>query len=229
MHPEFTVEMQHRLYPHTCCGEGHFAARLQRNRSSFPDTSALTASAESACTAQKKAGTRSGRAKRSDCIPDAVAVLRIKDKAEISALTEFLRDSFLDFSDESRLNEFLHEIRRMSDGRIVYAPFTFHENLLRLRILSLGVEVGELLKGRFKPCHSFFVACHGLHSRNEIDFLPESDELRRYLSGNTVPVPVNMRGFAAVSVDGCTLGFGKAVDGVLKNHFPKGLAVAAFR
>lgn len=229
MHPEFTVEMQHRLYPHTCCGEGHFAARLQRNRSSFPDTSALTASAESACTAQKKAGTRSGRAKRSDCIPDAVAVPRIKDKAEIAALTEFLRDSFLDFNDESRLNEFLHEIRRMSDGRIVYAPFTFHENLLRLRILSLGVEVGELLKGRFKPCHSFFVACHGLHSRNEIDFLPESDELRRYLSGNTVPVPVNMCGFAAVSVDGCTLGYGKAVDGVLKNHFPKGLAVAAFR
>ena len=229
MHPEFTVEMQHRLYPHTCCGEGHFAARLQRNRSSFPDTSALTASAESACTAQKKAGTRSGRAKRSDCIPDAVAVPRIKDKAEIAALTEFLRDSFLDFSDESRLNEFLREIRRTSDGRIVYAPFTFHENLLRLRILSLGVEVGELLKGRFKPCHSFFVACHGLHFRNEIDFLPESDELRRYLSGNTVPVPVNMRGFAAVSVDGCTLGFGKAVDGVLKNHFPKGLAVAAFR
>ena len=168
MHPEFTVEMQHRLYPHTCCGEGHFAARLQRNRSSFPDTSALTASAESACTAQKKAGTRSGRAKRSDCIPDAVAVPRIKDKAEIAALTEFLRDSFLDFSDESRLNEFLHEIRRMSDGRIVYAPFTVHENLLRLRILSLGVEVGELLKGRFKPCHSFFVACHGLHFRNEI-------------------------------------------------------------
>ena len=93
----------------------------------------------------KKAGMRSGRAKRSDCIPDAVAVPRIKDKAEIAALTEFLRDSFLDFSDESRLNEFLHEIRRMSDGRIVYAPFTFHENLLRLRILSLGVEVGELL------------------------------------------------------------------------------------
>ena len=154
---------------------------------------------------------------------------RIKDKAEIAALTEFLRDSFLDFSDESRLNEFLHEICRMSDGRIVYAPFTFHENLLRLRILSLGVEVGELLKGRFKPCHSFFVACHGLYFRNEIDFLPESDELHRYLSGNTVPVPVDMRGFAAVSVDGCTLGFGKAVDGVLKNHFPKGLAVAAFR
>lgn len=45
----------------------------------------------------------------------------------------------------------------MSDGRIVYAPFTFHENLLRLRILSLGVEVGELLKGRFKPCHSFLL------------------------------------------------------------------------
>ena len=229
MHPEFTVEMQHRLYPHTCCGEGHFAARLQRNRSSFPDTSALTASAESACTAQKKAGMRSGRAKRSDCIPDAVAVPRIKDKAEIAALTEFLRDSFLDFSDESRLNEFLHEIRRMSDGRIVYAPFTFHENLLRLRILSLGVEVGELLKGRFKPCHSFFVACHGLHFRNEISLSYDSDELRRYLSGNTLPVPVDMRGFAAVSVDGCTLGYGKAVDGVLKNHFPKGLAVAAFR
>ena len=229
MHPEFTVEMQHRLYPHTCCGEGHFAARLQRNQSSFPDTSALTASAESACTAQKKAGTRSGRAKRSDCIPDAVAVPRIKDKAEIAALTEFLRDSFLDFSDESRLNEFLHEIRRMSDGRIVYAPFTFHENLLRLRILSLGVEVGELLKGRFKPCHSFFVAYHGLHFRNEISLSYDSDELRRYLSGNTLPVPVDMRGFAAVSVDGCSLGYGKAVDGVLKNHFPKGLAVAAFR
>jgi len=37
-------------------------------------------------------------------------------------------------------------------------------------------------------------------------------------------IPANLpNGYAAVLCDGCALGGGKVVDGMMKNHYPKGL------
>ena len=48
------------------------------------------------------------------------------------------------------------------------------------------------------------------------------EEADGYLKGNTVPCKCE-NGWAVVTVEGCTLGGAKAVNGTAKNHYPKGL------
>ena len=43
-----------------------------------------------------------------------------------------------------------------------------------------------------------------------------------YLRGETLPCEAE-NGWCAVGYGGCPLGLGKAVNGILKNHYPKGL------
>ena len=54
---------------------------------------------------------------------------------------------------------------------------------------------------------------------------PPSGELDAYLRGNTVPADADVKGYAAVLADGYPVGFGKAVEGTMKNHLPKGLRI----
>ena len=49
-----------------------------------------------------------------------------------------------------------------------------------------------------------------------------SREALSYLHGETLPADLE-NGWALVTVDGISLGWGKAVDGILKNFYPKGL------
>ena len=44
-----------------------------------------------------------------------------------------------------------------------------------------------------------------------------------YLHGEALPCDETMRGFYTVTMDGYALGFCKASNGQLKNHYPKGL------
>ena len=80
-------------------------------------------------------------------------------------------------------------------------------------------------KGRLVPHHHFFTAYgHLLSSRAVLS--ADSEEVRRYLGGEEIAVS-DARGYTAVmlSVGACaiTLGGAKAVDGRLKNYYPKGL------
>jgi NOL1/NOP2/fmu family ribosome biogenesis protein len=43
------------------------------------------------------------------------------------------------------------------------------------------------------------------------------------LRGEELSIPEKMSGYVGVCVDGLTVGFGKAVNGRLKNKYPKGL------
>lgn len=120
------------------------------------------------------------------------------------------------------------------NGGICFLPSEVPDNLFRLRVLSLGLPVGETAKNRLKPCHALFMASgerheFGYQCRNSVNLERGSSELLGFLSGNTIDIPPNLCGNCAVMADGFPVGFGKAVDGVLKNHLPKGLAVAAYR
>ena len=64
--------------------------------------------------------------------------------------------------------------------------------------------------------------------KNHIDhsfegFNPDSDELLKYLHGETVLC--DKKGWTCVTVSGNPIGWGKASGGVLKNHYPKYLRV----
>ena len=121
------------------------------------------------------------------------------------------------------------EYLRAFSNRLIYTPFELPSQLLKLRVIYIGVELGELTKGRLKPSHTFFTAAHGFTYRNSIALSESSRELAAFLRGETIEAVGNFdlcgeySRYMPVSVHGCPIGFCKYSDGTLKNHLPKGL------
>ncbi len=162
----------------------------------------------------KRTGARSSNA-RLEQIPPA------KDKNALIALNEFVL---------STLNSELPDgIIHLANDTLRLIPREMPVEVLRLAPVAVGVELGEVRKGRLVPAHSFFIAEPGQRYQRLLSFDYDAPELAAFLSGNTLPCPEAWRGFTAVAVNTPegprNLGFGKAVDGVMKNHLPKGLYV----
>ena len=90
-----------------------------------------------------------------------------------------------------------------------------------LHIISAGVLCGQCVKNRFVPSHSLYAASDKSSLKNYIDMSLNDERLAKYLHGEEIPSDAS--GYTAVLVEGIPLGFGKASNGVLKNHYPKGL------
>lgn len=85
--------------------------------------------------------------------------------------------------------------------------------------LAAGVRVGEIVKGRLEPHHMLFKT---VPMYRTLDWEAEDTRVAAYLHGESVAVDAPA-GYGAVRVAGCPLGGYKAVDGVAKNRYPKGL------
>ena len=87
-----------------------------------------------------------------------------------------------------------------------------------------GVCIGTLQKGRLVPHHHLFSA-FGQDFCRQLTLSHGDPRVERYLRGEEIDAPelAGKNGFAAVLYEGAPLGGGKAVDGRLKNHYPKGL------
>ena len=90
----------------------------------------------------------------------------------------------------------------------------------RLRVVHPGVWLGLFKKDRFEPAHPFALFIQPEEIANGVTFASGSPELRAYLRGESIPSDVT--GWAVVCVDGFPIGWGKGVQGILKNHFPRG-------
>jgi NOL1/NOP2/fmu family ribosome biogenesis protein len=77
------------------------------------------------------------------------------------------------------------------------------------------------MKGKiFMPDHAWAVADRA----PDVQHVPlTEEEARRYQAGETIDVVDGLRGFALPTLHGLVLGWGKISDGVMKNHYPKGL------
>ncbi len=92
---------------------------------------------------------------------------------------------------------------------------------------SVGVHVGEVRRGRLVPHHQLFSA-YGKDMKRQWSFPSDDARVLRYLHGEEIALHMEemyANGFGCVLVDGVPLGGAKCVDGVLKNHYPKGLRV----
>lgn len=92
-----------------------------------------------------------------------------------------------------------------------------------LNVLRAGVQLGETKKNRIEPCHSAFIASKKQDCKNVVDLDVNSEEIRKFLHGEEIPVDREIKGYTAVAVNGIVTGFGKASNGTLKNKYPKGL------
>lgn len=91
-----------------------------------------------------------------------------------------------------------------------------------LQVLRVGIRLGEEKNGRFEPNHSLAMCMRKEDCKNVVD-LPENDgRIEKYLRGETIASDVE-NGWCLVCIEGYPLGLGKAVNGVVKNHLPKGI------
>ncbi len=91
-----------------------------------------------------------------------------------------------------------------------------------LHVLRVGIRLGEVKNGRFEPSHALAMTCRAQECNNVLSLSPEDSRVDKYLRGETVNADVK-NGWCLVCIAGYPLGLGKAVNGVIKNHLPKGI------
>ncbi|MDO4607565.1 MAG: RNA methyltransferase [Clostridia bacterium] len=84
-----------------------------------------------------------------------------------------------------------------------------------------GVTIGEIKKNYVLPHHQFFMA-YGTEFKRKIELAPDSIEIQKYLHGEEISANCE-NGWAVVTVCGASVGGVKVVNGIAKNHYPKGL------
>ncbi|MDD6734927.1 MAG: RsmB/NOP family class I SAM-dependent RNA methyltransferase [Clostridiales bacterium] len=85
----------------------------------------------------------------------------------------------------------------------------------KIRVELAGLFLGICKKGRFEPSHELCLALCPDDFKNVQDI----SEPERYYHGETLPS--REKGWTAVIYNGYPIGWGKASEGMLKNHFPK--------
>lgn len=193
-----------RIFPHHMNGEGHFLALLKK-RGELPGV-------------HKKVVRKGGR----------------PSKEDEKVLQEFMKDVSMDWSMEQI---------EVYKGQAYFIPSP-PDIRGKIPFLRNGLYLGEIKKGRFEPSQSFAVALKGCDSSWDIqNGVPEESEVageyssilnfhwsdervRRYLCGETIEVddkhPARNKGWQLVCVNGYPLGWGKLVNGTLKNKYHPG-------
>ncbi|NLI53485.1 MAG: hypothetical protein GX417_04090 [Clostridiales bacterium] len=151
---------------------------------------------------------------RADGAADDSAALAAPEGARISAFEGFWRETFVQEPPRAML---------LPDGRALIPPELLPRDLKGLHILRAGVLAGELKNGRFTPNHALAMAYPAQALRRTVSL--EGDSLTRFLAGEAVACPLEYSNWCVATALGHPVGWGKAVDGVLKNHIPKGLRI----
>lgn len=135
-------------------------------------------------------------------------------KDELSAVEKFFSENLIKKPD-GRIAKYGENIVIISHG--VPIP--------QKSVFSAGVLVGQVEKGRLIPSHQFFSAYGNLFIRQE-NLLRSDARVEKYLHGEEIDAKsFDGGGWCAVIYEGATLGGGKASNGKIKNHYPKGLRI----
>jgi NOL1/NOP2/fmu family ribosome biogenesis protein len=182
-----------RIFPHKADGEGHFAALLHKS------ADAPTVITKDRKNDKKKQKERGGR---SQTTPDSAYKL------------------------------FLQFIKDVTDEELDGVPCLFGEQLYLcptelpsppdgLKTLRHGLHLGTVVNGnRFEPSHALAMAIDPTKTKKAFNI--DLDSAFSYLRGEVIPCG-NEKGWHIVTHDSFPLGWGKASDGMMKNHYPKGL------
>ena len=198
----------YRVFPHHCDGEGHFAALLYKREEGDAAACSVKSERKKARKPEKASG---GKGKPSS---EAVAVKLFEDfcREVTGGVPAWVGDTVpCIFGDKLYLTP--KALCCEADPKAALAG---------LRVLRAGLCVGTVVgldkgRGRFEPDHALAL-CAGAGIRS---FAVDYDSAVAYLRGETLPC--GLRGWHTVSYGRLSLGWGKASDGVMKNHYPKGL------
>ena len=156
--------------------------------------------------------------KSEDVLPERIVIRKTErpDKKSRQILQAFFEDCSWK-PDWERV-----EIR----GDKVYQVPELPEKLQGIHFLRNGLYMGDMKKDRFEPSQQLAMTLHARQYTGVLRLKPEDERVERYLRGETILVEkeetTRQKGWILVCVDEYSLGWGKLVNGVLKNKYSSG-------
>lgn len=203
-----------RWWPHRHPGEGHFAARLRREQRSGRATWAGN-ERHRRDHDEPPRGRRSGR-KRESADFGSPAV-----RAELQSLATFTADLLgTTWPSGTGLPWHPADLRRHRE-QLWLVPKA--GDLRGVEPRRVGAPLGYLRKGRFEPHHALSrLLPENGHSARRLDLSLGDQRVAAYLRGETIQADC-LDGWLLVMTGGLPLGWAKAKNKELNNHFPRGL------
>ena len=134
------------------------------------------------------------------------------EKQHFKTYTSKNEDAFRSFEKEYLNTKLKGHILDFGD-KLFMLPFEV--DIDKIKTISAGLFLGVCKKGRFEPSHALCLALSAQDFKNTI----QTDEPEKFFRGETLSC--EKKGWTAVLYNGFPIGWGKASDGILKNHFPK--------
>ena len=130
-------------------------------------------------------------------------------------IASFMRDNLKDF-------EFDRERTVCFKDSVYLLPEGFDKNLKGLKTVRAGIHLGDIKKDRFEPSHSLAMVLSPEECERTVEL--DEDEALKFRHGEELKKDCK-NGWTLVCFKGVSLGWCKAVNGSLKNHYPKGLRI----
>jgi NOL1/NOP2/sun family putative RNA methylase len=134
------------------------------------------------------------------------------EKCESSPPEEFIK--FMDENMRVKIKGYY----RMFKNKL-YISINIPKEFEKLNIIRNGWYLGDIKNGRFEPSQAFAMGLKKEDFIRTIDLSSDSLDVRKYLKGESIFYD-GENGFNLVLVDSYPLGFGKLINGVLKNKYP---------
>lgn len=216
-----------RIWPHHMQGEGHFLALLEKTSPNADDMDTEIISsgkrADLSCSGYpdetekivyKKTGKTGKKQSKKSSRSGKTPVPSGFSKPDLALLEEFL--SLVSA-------EIPREKLELRGGKVYLSP-DLPPGVQGLHFLRNGLYLGEIRKNRFEPSQPFAMALSAETFADCLNLSLEDDRTKRYLAGETIYVETgethSPKGWKLVCAEGFSLGWGKLVNGTLKNKYP---------
>ena len=104
-------------------------------------------------------------------------------------------------------------------GENIYIAPQSTPNLDKLKVVYSGLLLGNIENNRFNPSHELALAITSTQSKTAFEL--SDQELNQYLHGESVVANINANGWTLLTYQNNPVGWGKTVNGTIKNHYPK--------
>lgn len=228
-----------RLWPHRLQGEGHYVAVLGRagareEREELQGAAACSLQGHPCTKEQSHAGSalkhrESKKHARKGNKEDKKAMRThsgpVSKGPRLPDVTE--QDLYSAFCQE-HLREQPAPMNAMMNTYGYSCPLPI-ERLSGLRVVRPGWFLGTFKSGRFEPSHAMALGLKAVHMKRVYPLQVDSDTLIPYLRGDTLTIGEKQlvlhsgaaaKGYVLITLMDAPLGFGKYVNGMLKNEYP---------
>lgn len=107
------------------------------------------------------------------------------------------------------------------NNHLFYLPVLKGLGIPKIHPLRMGIHLGEVKFGRFIPNHAFALSQKAPPSFARIGV--DQGEMEAFIQGQTIPCDEGYKGWVLMTYEGIDAAWGKASQGMIKNHYPKGL------